>query len=168
MGNWKCFIKKIKQFIQSVCRAFSQPPGPLGAAGLLSTEHHRLPVLGFQGSSTKEYFLQRTLQSLERYFYLIAFNYYLHEQVKSTRTTPKTPSLPSLFHPRGTTGGQALPPLSFPSGFSRRGGGQGDGSEPRLMVHPPRPPAGSTPWALPSASAGGCAGTRSCTGCRRT
>ncbi|NWR91044.1 PALD protein, partial [Furnarius figulus] len=33
-----------------------------------------------QGSSTKEYFLQRTLQSLERYFYLIAFNYYLHEQ----------------------------------------------------------------------------------------
>ncbi|XP_069720064.1 paladin [Phaenicophaeus curvirostris] len=33
-----------------------------------------------QGSSTKEYFLQRTLQSLECYFYLIAFNYYLHEQ----------------------------------------------------------------------------------------
>ncbi|KAG7492755.1 hypothetical protein MATL_G00018120 [Megalops atlanticus] len=33
-----------------------------------------------QGSSTKEYFLQRTLQSLERYFYLIAFNAYLHEQ----------------------------------------------------------------------------------------
>ncbi|XP_078247497.1 paladin isoform X2 [Pogona vitticeps] len=33
-----------------------------------------------QGNSTKEYFLQRTLRSLERYFYLIAFNYYLHEQ----------------------------------------------------------------------------------------
>ncbi|NXU50881.1 PALD protein, partial [Turnix velox] len=33
-----------------------------------------------QGSSTKEYFLQRTLQSLERYFYLIFFNFYLHEQ----------------------------------------------------------------------------------------
>ncbi|XP_036371428.1 paladin [Megalops cyprinoides] len=33
-----------------------------------------------QGSSTKEYFLQRTLQSLERYFYLIAFNAYLHDQ----------------------------------------------------------------------------------------
>ncbi|XP_039628731.1 paladin-like [Polypterus senegalus] len=33
-----------------------------------------------QGSSTKEYFFQRTLQGLERYFYLIAFNYYLHEQ----------------------------------------------------------------------------------------
>ncbi|KAJ6657742.1 hypothetical protein lerEdw1_001929 [Lerista edwardsae] len=33
-----------------------------------------------QGNSTKEYFLQRTLQSLERYFYLIVFNYYLHEQ----------------------------------------------------------------------------------------
>uniref|UniRef100_A0A8C5JGJ4 Phosphatase domain containing paladin 1 n=1 Tax=Junco hyemalis TaxID=40217 RepID=A0A8C5JGJ4_JUNHY len=47
---------------------------------LVSSEHHRLPVLYFQGSSTKEYFLQRTLQSLERYFYLIAFNYYLHEQ----------------------------------------------------------------------------------------
>nr|XP_015201945.1 PREDICTED: paladin isoform X2 [Lepisosteus oculatus] len=33
-----------------------------------------------QGSSTKEYFLQRTMQSLECYFYLIAFNAYLHEQ----------------------------------------------------------------------------------------
>ncbi|KAG9345943.1 hypothetical protein JZ751_007758, partial [Albula glossodonta] len=33
-----------------------------------------------QGSSTKQYFLQRTLQSLERYFYLIAFNSYLHNQ----------------------------------------------------------------------------------------
>ncbi|XP_056627177.1 paladin isoform X1 [Triplophysa dalaica] len=33
-----------------------------------------------QGSSTKNYFLQRTLQSLERYFYLIVFNAYLHEQ----------------------------------------------------------------------------------------
>uniref|UniRef100_A0A8C0EGN1 Phosphatase domain containing paladin 1 n=1 Tax=Bubo bubo TaxID=30461 RepID=A0A8C0EGN1_BUBBB len=43
-----------------------------------------------QGSSTKEYFLQRTLQSLERYFYLIAFNYYLHEQVKKNPTNPKT------------------------------------------------------------------------------
>uniref|UniRef100_A0A8C2Q443 Phosphatase domain containing paladin 1a n=1 Tax=Cyprinus carpio TaxID=7962 RepID=A0A8C2Q443_CYPCA len=33
-----------------------------------------------QGSSTKDYFLHRTLQSLERYFYLIVFNAYLHEQ----------------------------------------------------------------------------------------
>ncbi|KAM8924371.1 paladin isoform 2-T2 [Pelodytes ibericus] len=33
-----------------------------------------------QGSSTKEYFLRGTLNSLERYFYLVAFNYYLHEQ----------------------------------------------------------------------------------------
>ncbi|KAJ7324225.1 hypothetical protein JRQ81_017245 [Phrynocephalus forsythii] len=33
-----------------------------------------------QGNSTKDYFLQRTLHSLERYLYLIAFNYYLHEQ----------------------------------------------------------------------------------------
>ncbi|XP_030628566.1 phosphatase domain containing paladin 1b [Chanos chanos] len=33
-----------------------------------------------QGSSTKGYFLQRTLQSLERYIYLIVFNSYLHEQ----------------------------------------------------------------------------------------
>ncbi|XP_035752573.1 paladin [Egretta garzetta] len=41
-----------------------------------------------QGSSTKEYFLQRTLQSLERYFYLIAFNYYLHEQVADERFCP--------------------------------------------------------------------------------
>lgn len=34
-----------------------------------------------QGSSTKDYFLQRTMQSLERYFYLIVFNAYLHQQV---------------------------------------------------------------------------------------
>ncbi|XP_053477266.1 phosphatase domain containing paladin 1b isoform X1 [Ictalurus furcatus] len=33
-----------------------------------------------QGSSTKAYFLQRTLQSLESYFYLIVFNAYLHDQ----------------------------------------------------------------------------------------
>ncbi|CAG04802.1 unnamed protein product, partial [Tetraodon nigroviridis] len=33
-----------------------------------------------QGSSTKDYFLHRTIQSLERYFYLIVFNAYLHEQ----------------------------------------------------------------------------------------
>ncbi|XP_059180555.1 paladin [Centropristis striata] len=33
-----------------------------------------------QGSSTKDYFLHRTMQSLERYFYLIVFNAYLHEQ----------------------------------------------------------------------------------------
>ncbi|KAM6951651.1 paladin isoform 2-T2 [Aplochiton taeniatus] len=33
-----------------------------------------------QGSTTKDYFLHRTMQSLERYFYLILFNAYLHEQ----------------------------------------------------------------------------------------
>ncbi|KAI2657882.1 Paladin [Labeo rohita] len=36
-----------------------------------------------QGSSTKGYFLQRTLQSLERYVYLLVFNAYLHDQVSS-------------------------------------------------------------------------------------
>uniref|UniRef100_A0A8C2JVT4 Phosphatase domain containing paladin 1b n=1 Tax=Cyprinus carpio TaxID=7962 RepID=A0A8C2JVT4_CYPCA len=33
-----------------------------------------------QGKSTKAYFLQRTLQSLERYVYLLVFNAYLHDQ----------------------------------------------------------------------------------------
>ncbi|XP_034049147.1 paladin isoform X1 [Thalassophryne amazonica] len=33
-----------------------------------------------QGNSTKDYFLTRTMQSLECYFYLIVFNAYLHEQ----------------------------------------------------------------------------------------
>uniref|UniRef100_A0A8C5HX68 Paladin n=1 Tax=Gouania willdenowi TaxID=441366 RepID=A0A8C5HX68_GOUWI len=33
-----------------------------------------------QGSSTKDYFLRRSMQSLELYFYLILFNAYLHEQ----------------------------------------------------------------------------------------
>uniref|UniRef100_A0AAR2LY02 Paladin n=1 Tax=Pygocentrus nattereri TaxID=42514 RepID=A0AAR2LY02_PYGNA len=36
--------------------------------------------LSIQGSSTRGYFLQRTIQSLERYFYLIVFNAYLHDQ----------------------------------------------------------------------------------------
>ncbi|CAJ0923827.1 unnamed protein product [Ranitomeya imitator] len=41
----------------------------------------KMALTSFQkGSSTKEYFLQGTLNSLERYFYLIAFNFYLHEQ----------------------------------------------------------------------------------------
>jgi len=39
----------------------------------------------FQGSSTKGYFLQRTLQSLERYVYLVVFNAYLHDQVFLTK-----------------------------------------------------------------------------------
>lgn len=39
----------------------------------------------FQGSSTKGYFLQRTLQSLERYVYLLVFNAYLHDQVLLTK-----------------------------------------------------------------------------------
>ncbi|KAM9476799.1 phosphatase domain containing paladin 1b isoform 1-T1 [Clarias gariepinus] len=33
-----------------------------------------------QGSSTKAYFLQKTMQSLEAYFYLIVFDAYLHDQ----------------------------------------------------------------------------------------
>uniref|UniRef100_A0A3P9LX97 Paladin n=1 Tax=Oryzias latipes TaxID=8090 RepID=A0A3P9LX97_ORYLA len=33
-----------------------------------------------EGNRTKDYFLSRTMQSLERYFYLIVFNAYLHEQ----------------------------------------------------------------------------------------
>ncbi|GCB74670.1 hypothetical protein scyTo_0003761, partial [Scyliorhinus torazame] len=33
-----------------------------------------------EGNRTKEYYLQRILQSTECYFYLVAFNYYLHEQ----------------------------------------------------------------------------------------
>uniref|UniRef100_A0A8C1IHH3 Phosphatase domain containing paladin 1b n=1 Tax=Cyprinus carpio TaxID=7962 RepID=A0A8C1IHH3_CYPCA len=37
-----------------------------------------------QGKSTKAYFLQRTLQSLERYVYLLVFNAYLHDQVLLT------------------------------------------------------------------------------------
>ncbi|CAM4712469.1 unnamed protein product [Leuciscus chuanchicus] len=45
---------------------------------------HKLEGIGedyqIQGSSTKDYFLHRTLQSLERYFFLIVFNAYLHEQ----------------------------------------------------------------------------------------
>uniref|UniRef100_A0AAX7SNW1 Paladin n=1 Tax=Astatotilapia calliptera TaxID=8154 RepID=A0AAX7SNW1_ASTCA len=52
--------------------------------GTLKINDNKLEGIGedyqIQGSSTKDYFLNRTMQSLERYFYLIAFNAYLHEQ----------------------------------------------------------------------------------------
>ncbi|KAI4885193.1 hypothetical protein NFI96_008227 [Prochilodus magdalenae] len=41
-----------------------------------------------EGSSTKLYFLQRALQSLERYVYLILFNTYLHQQVADEYLSP--------------------------------------------------------------------------------
>lgn len=48
----------------------------------------------FQGQSACEYWLKRGLSALERYFFLILFNAYLHEQVRAkeykenfTRTT---------------------------------------------------------------------------------
>lgn len=106
----------------------------------------------FQGGSTKDHCLQRVQQSLERYFYLVAFNYYLHEQVRVAGPPPSCRG-------RERRGG-------FGSARRRRGAGQGERAQ--ADGAPPRPPAGSTPWALPSASAGGCAGTPSCTGCRRT
>lgn len=42
-------------------------------------------IFCLQGSSTKGYFKQRTLQSLERYVYLLVFNAYLHDQVLLTK-----------------------------------------------------------------------------------
>ncbi|XP_078453849.1 paladin isoform X1 [Lampetra planeri] len=41
-----------------------------------------------QGSSAREYFLKRAVQSLECYFYLLAFNAYLHQQVSSMFSVP--------------------------------------------------------------------------------
>ena len=37
----------------------------------------------FQGQSACEYWLKRGLSALERYFFLILFNAYLHEQVRA-------------------------------------------------------------------------------------
>lgn len=53
-----------------------------------------------QGSSTKDYFLQRTMQSLERYFYLIVFNAYLHQQVNASRRCSSSPLGSLRFLPR--------------------------------------------------------------------
>uniref|UniRef100_A0A8C0HM95 Paladin n=1 Tax=Buteo japonicus TaxID=224669 RepID=A0A8C0HM95_9AVES len=60
----------------------TQEPKHSGRSAALSAVPPANPgtAASSQAFSTKEYFLQRTLQSLERYFYLIAFNYYLHEQ----------------------------------------------------------------------------------------
>uniref|UniRef100_G3NCI0 Paladin n=1 Tax=Gasterosteus aculeatus aculeatus TaxID=481459 RepID=G3NCI0_GASAC len=76
-------------------RGDSQPHIEEDAAANLCSEMHnikeaiyenkrKLEGIGedyqIQGSSTKDYFLNRTMQSLERYFYLIVFNAYLREQ----------------------------------------------------------------------------------------
>uniref|UniRef100_A0A9J8D3B3 Paladin n=1 Tax=Cyprinus carpio carpio TaxID=630221 RepID=A0A9J8D3B3_CYPCA len=47
---------------------------------LLNEGHIFVSCFCLQGKSTKAYFLQRTLQSLERYVYLLVFNAYLHDQ----------------------------------------------------------------------------------------
>lgn len=49
-----------------------------------------------QGSSSQHSVRQRALRSLERYFYLILFNYYLHEQVGPGGEWTHAPSLGAL------------------------------------------------------------------------
>lgn len=75
-----------------------------------------------QGSSTKDYFLNRTTQSLERYFYLIVFNAYLHEQVMSVLFGVNF--IFTLIFPPGSLWGLTIGcvsqyPLAFATSFSR-------------------------------------------------
>lgn len=91
-------VSVLSQLQPSTGRAFSPSPRVCAGPQVRSASGTVDPTcLCFQGSSTKEYFLQRTLQSLERYFYLIAFNYYLHEQVKKTPTPPAPKPFLCLF-----------------------------------------------------------------------
>ncbi|XP_023663900.2 paladin isoform X2 [Paramormyrops kingsleyae] len=73
-----------QQVIEEVDRAISLCSEMHNIKEAIYDNKKRLEAVGedyqIQGSGTKEYFLNRTLQSLERYFYLIAFNAYLHQQ----------------------------------------------------------------------------------------
>ena len=86
--DYQIQVKKYK------CYVFSEKPFCLEHQRLSKTVHLELtrPVCRChvgQGSSTKDYFLHRTMQSLERYFYLIVFNAFLHEQVMRRREKPQ-------------------------------------------------------------------------------
>ncbi|KAG5855748.1 hypothetical protein ANANG_G00052440 [Anguilla anguilla] len=73
-----------QQVLEEVNRAIDQCSEMHDIKEAIYENKRKLEGIGedyqIQGSSTKQYFLQRTLQSLERYFYLIAFNAYLHDQ----------------------------------------------------------------------------------------
>lgn len=133
-------LKSPKWMKYLFCRIITLPPPPTP-----------------QGSSTKDYFLQRTMQSLERYFYLIVFNAYLHQQVNAALRFSASSRLFKI---------SAANRLSEVSG------------EPSLWrlwfyaVSPPLPPAPPIPpypprsicWPSPPASASGCAATPGSTG----
>ncbi|XP_055005999.1 paladin [Boleophthalmus pectinirostris] len=73
-----------QQLMQEVDRAISLCSEMHNIKEAIYENKSKLEGIGedyqIQGSSTKDYFLKRTMQSLERYFYLIVFNAYLHEQ----------------------------------------------------------------------------------------
>uniref|UniRef100_G3W985 Phosphatase domain containing paladin 1 n=1 Tax=Sarcophilus harrisii TaxID=9305 RepID=G3W985_SARHA len=70
-----CMVPKGKQIVEEVRDSFR-------ADIRASRDCHLIPFSSppLQGNGGPEPQQQKTLQSLERYFYLIAFNYYLHEQ----------------------------------------------------------------------------------------
>ncbi|KAM8837322.1 paladin isoform 3-T5 [Spinachia spinachia] len=83
----QCLIRKLpngQQVMEEVDRAISLCSEMHNIKEAIYENKSKLEGIGedyqIQGSSTKDYFLHRTMQSLERYFYLIAFNAYLREQ----------------------------------------------------------------------------------------
>lgn len=79
------FIYFLHDFLLPVGKRRSSEIPEVNEIPVLSHYNTSLPPPPPQGSSTKDYFLQRTMQSLERYFYLIVFNAYLHQQVNASR-----------------------------------------------------------------------------------
>lgn len=92
-----------------------------------------------QGGGGQHGVRQRALRSLERYFYLILFNYYLHEQVGPgvRRLTPPSPGAPAAL----PTTVNDMGSMGTPMGLGRRvgtcvlvleeGGCGGDKERPR-------------------------------------
>nr|XP_016847680.1 PREDICTED: paladin isoform X1 [Anolis carolinensis] len=82
--NYIATVPKGQQIVEEVDAAISLCSEMHNMREAIYENKKKLEAIGedyqTQANTTKEYFLQRTLQSLERYFYLITFNYYLHEQ----------------------------------------------------------------------------------------
>ncbi|KAL7869716.1 hypothetical protein AOLI_G00137040 [Acnodon oligacanthus] len=77
-------LRNGQQIVDEVDRAIELCSEMHDIKGAVYENKKKLEAIGedyqSQGSSTKLYFLQRALQSLERYIYLILFNTYLHQQ----------------------------------------------------------------------------------------
>lgn len=117
------FIYSLHDFLLPVGKRRSSKIPEVNEIPVLSHYNASLPrpPLPPQGSSTKDYFLQRTMQSLERYFYLIVFNAYLHQQVNASRRFSASSRLFKISAANRLSKGLwfcAVPPPQYPLAFA--------------------------------------------------